>query len=195
MKKFFVALFAALFLTLPAPTPAIELKDIGNQTMLVEGPIQSGDFKKFAEFYNASLPTGRPYRHVILKDSTGGDFAEAVEMGLNIHEFELSTETWGYCYSACAYIWLAGTTRYGHPSDVILIHAPAVKEKGPEAALQNEYGAASASWYLGRIGLNAAAPILFVVDTKQPDYIEINLDILEKLEIDITLLKDGVRGR
>lgn len=199
MKKFLAAVLAAFFLF--SPIHAAEFTDAGNRTILMEGIINFNDETAFVDLYNSKAGTSDSFTHVILKDSPGGSFIDAANIGSNIHLFGLTTETSGFCNSSCAYIWLAGAVLYAHIDDKIGIHAPfyVTTKNGkfensaalddPEIAEANAAAAIMAGWYLGSIGISASTTARFI-ETKQPDLTQINF-----FDVPIVFLEDGKHGR
>lgn len=209
MKRFLASLFAAFFL-ITAPVSAATFTDLGNQTLQIEGIIEIGDDVIFADLYNAKIFFNEdPYLHVILKNSEGGAFAEAVNIGSNIDEFDLSTETEGYCFSSCAYIWLAGSRIYAHPKDMIWIHAPftmaisegedmdeaVVPPESKEVAVMNEYAVSLASWYLGKIGMSPNAVIDMVLNARGDSIYAFNGESGLTYGFNLNIIEDGTHGR
>jgi Predicted periplasmic protein len=176
--------------------------------MQIEGEINFGDAETFYDLYNSKANTPSKFTHVILKDSKGGSFIDAVNIGLNIEGQGMTTEVEGICFSACAYIWLGGTALFAHPDDRVWIHAPfsvdvnpdgstgTERSTGPEADAVNDGTLALASWYLGKLEISSDAIIPMLLNTRDKDHIfAFNEDSARAVGININVLSEGKHGR
>jgi len=98
---------ACLFAATPVFAAEITVYDGKPSAVIIGGRILGGDEKVFHKVA-ATLPNP-----LILLISPGGSVAAALEIGLEIRARGLKTVVpdGAFCASACAFIWLAGTTR------------------------------------------------------------------------------------
>ena len=140
-----------------------------NSSILIEGPIVKGDFKRFQYFVFAF-----PARTVWLA-SPGGDIAEAIMIGQLVRRLKMNV--WApermlikrgiqlvvisdhynnLCASACFFIYAAGTSREG---DVLGVHRPRITQEDlktmtiDQAAFRQTNASDIASEYLRKMGI------------------------------------------
>jgi len=125
----------------------------------LEGDIGNEDAKRFRE----AVEKNKVQRAVVVLNSNGGAALDGLEIGELIRERGFSTfvRKDDECYSACAFIWVAGTTQYVaseggyyigfHGSYLVGVDKNGVKIKGskPEA---NPSGNAIIGAYLWQLG-------------------------------------------
>ena len=116
------------------------------RTIIVDGSIETGDFKRIrTAFDEADGAVDGLYLH-----SPGGDFMTAIDAGTWAREHGLATYASGsLCYSACAFLWLGGETRYAN--GVVSLHMPFYRTSMVTIAIPDE-GVAAAAWYLASLG-------------------------------------------
>lgn len=112
--------------------------------ILMEGPVEDGDFERFLEIVGDS-----PKVTLVVK-GPGGLANEAYSIGAEIKLRGYATMVLAdtKCYSACALIWVSGARRYMSESSVIGFHQ--VAKDGQVSGQGNaEYGS-----FLNTIGIN-----------------------------------------
>lgn len=116
------------------------------RVIIVDGSIEAGDFERIrAAFDAAEAAVDGLYLH-----SPGGDFMTAIDAGTWAREHKLATYASGsLCYSACAFLWLGGETRYAN--GVVSLHMPFYRTSMVTIAIPDE-GVAAAAWYLASLG-------------------------------------------
>jgi hypothetical protein len=84
--------------------------DIPRDTSLVdiEGEIIEGDFNTF-DLVISTIPSSRPI--TVTLTGPGGSLIESIAIGTRIRERRAKTFAYGVCASACAYVWLSGSSR------------------------------------------------------------------------------------
>jgi hypothetical protein len=89
------------------------------------GPLKAGDENTF---HNVTLGVQHA---VVFLDCPGGDLTAAIDIGWSIRQrnFPTALTDNAICSSACAIIWLAGTTRYLGVDSRIGFHSAAVRTK------------------------------------------------------------------
>lgn len=94
--------------------------------IVIQGEIVPGDADRFLEIVR-SVELG-----AVLLESPGGSLLDGLVIGRAVRAGGFSTgvapET--ACASACALVWLAGTTRYMDPTALVGFHAAYVEENG-----------------------------------------------------------------
>ena len=120
------------------------------RTIIVDGSIEADDFARIREvFAAADGAVDGLYLH-----SPGGDFMTAIDAGAWAREHKLATYASGsLCYSACAFLWLGGETRYAN--GVVSLHMPFYRTSMVTIAIPDE-GVAAAAWYLSSLGYDRA---------------------------------------
>lgn len=137
----------------PAIAADITLDKI-THTITLKGDIVEHDFDNFKK-----LADSDPDLKTLVISSNGGLFGDGLNIGLYVKEHKLSVDARNFCYSACAFIWLASPEKvlsvddpnFG-PVPYIGIHMP-FREDGttdPDAG-------AIAGWYLGFLGYSVGA--------------------------------------
>ena len=128
----------------------------------LEGPIEAGDTEKLkAVLDQTGMAAEVDYdTNVLLLNSPGGDFREAIRMMDLLYERTVRTYVWetSECLSACAIVFLAGTgaspdSQFPHrtirPGGRLGIHAPSIPDLGdtmlPASEMNLAYSEALAS--------------------------------------------------
>jgi hypothetical protein len=95
----------------------------GTTSIVIEGKIEKQDDEHFRQTL-ATIPSDRSI--TIKLSSPGGSIGAALAIGDIIHQREFSTSVSEYteCFSACAFIWLAGRARWSTATSLIGFHGP-----------------------------------------------------------------------
>ncbi len=163
---------------------------VDKSTIFIEGPIVHdtgavGDFDRFTELLDANLKT---VKRVSL-NSYGGAFYEGLMIGLSIRDHGLDTYAYDECYSACAYIWLAGVTPRAEAEAQIGIHAPY-----DGLTLKNdETGSMYVAWYFGLLGVRNFAFSSNIAHAPYNLLLEITPDILELFGLTMEVVDFNLR--
>lgn len=156
-----------------------------NGSILIEGPIVKGDFKRFQYLaFTFSADT-------VWLASPGGDLAEAIKIGQLVRRLKMdvwapdSNKTAWYimirvsnprnnlCASACFFIYAAGTQRFG---DILGVHRPRITEEDLKVMTMDQaaFGQVStseiASDYLRKMGIPDS--IIEKANTTKPNDIQ-----------------------
>ena len=117
-------LFASMLLVSTAV--AADVTVVGN-TVVLNGAIERGDAVKIAPLLaeNATLKL----------TSNGGSFFEAVEIAKLVFASNASTVASAQCDFECAYVWLAGSTKYIDP---LAPTAPVIAPPNAEGAIGSD---------------------------------------------------------
>ena len=109
---------------------ASDSSGIENIRLILEGPIEDGDFEKFRLLVDNHNLDGDTINGVIL-NSPGGSVVPALEMGRYIRLKRIVTfaplscpDGECICASACALIWLGGISRTG----TVYVHRPSLRD-------------------------------------------------------------------
>ena len=117
-----------------------------NCSILIRGQIQAGDFDRFVaiqkqitqEHMKGVIRAG----HGLCLNSPGGNYGEALRIARHIfneEDWSTTVDEKAVCYSACAIIWLAGTSRFEanlrverqiHIRSSLGFHAPYITANG-----------------------------------------------------------------
>lgn len=125
VRKFLILaglLIALLISFIPIQSNAIELSYLDG-VVFVTGEFYEGDSDKFIDFVNTISATEKPVFAIDLKNSNGGLFIEAADIGIFIYKNGFKTGVSGYCHSACAFVLLAGNNSN---SNIIFFNEPTV---------------------------------------------------------------------
>jgi len=149
MKRFILALGILCAMALPAV--AADITHWGKNLFIV-GQIDDQDYDKF---YNIIVEHGDEIKDVWMT-SIGGSFNDGLLIGADIKILGLNTIVVDRCFSACAFMWLAGDTRKVFefsPEDLtyIAIHMPGMVAD-PTAVIPN-WLLQKTSWYLDLVGI------------------------------------------
>ena len=124
----------------------------------------------------------------VLLESPGGSLLDGLIIGRAIHAAGFSTgvapET--ACASACALAWLAGTTRYMHPTALVGFHAAYVEKNGRIS--ESGVGNALVGAYLNELGLGFDA-IVLVASAAPEEMNWLNAAKARQAGIEIVVLK------
>jgi hypothetical protein len=135
----------------------------------IHGQLNSGDDSAF-------LTTTLHLEHaVVFLDFLGGSLTPAISIGWNIRQrhFQTALTDNGICCSACALIWLAGTTRYLGLYSRIGFHSAAVRAEDGNGYKRSERANQMVAQYLDHLGYSRGAielrdpgrpPVLHVAD-------------------------------
>lgn len=150
--------------------------------LIVQGEIVSGDADRFLNIIR-SVEIG-----AVLLESPGGNLLEGLMIGRAIRARGFSTgvapET--ACASACALAWLAGKSRYMHPTSLVGFHAAYIEENGRTS--ESGVGNALVGAYLNELGLGFDAVVL--VASAAPDEMNwLNAAKAKRAGIEVILLE------
>lgn len=111
------------------------------QTLIMSGPVVSGDLVQLKNV----LQEGPSIKHVVLRNSWGGDAWTGYRVGEIFRDRQIETSVSGYCVSSCSRMFLGGIKRYfsddyppgrtfvgfhGHYNDQGQLNAKSVQELG-----------------------------------------------------------------
>jgi hypothetical protein len=103
---------AALAVATPASAAKITVTKCGANchTVLLDGDIIPGDADRFKE----AIYKNSAFRAVVVLNSAGGSLLDGLDIGEFVKEkgFATFVRSGDKCASACAYIWVAGSTQY-----------------------------------------------------------------------------------
>jgi hypothetical protein len=127
----------------------------------ITGPIETGDYDQFL----SALESGTP--DLVVLASPGGDLAEGLAIAAEIALLDLPTFVGdgAGCFSACALIWVAGSTRVMGEHAEIGVHAAYYLVEDIDGALEpvvSSVGNANIGAFLNEIGLDRDAIEFFV---------------------------------
>lgn len=184
----------AIILSLVFPTSysvaaEFQLEDTETDGLVIislVGSIEAGDDKRFKAL--ALEHDGA----IIVLDSPGGAVGPALEIGKAIKLRGYPTVVTGnsYCVSACALIWLAGSSRYLSHEARLGFHASYKDEDG--VAVESGAGNALVGRYLTLLDLPSRA-ILFATLAPPDDFLWLDRSTKEKSGIEFSFL-DPVVG-
>jgi hypothetical protein len=169
----------ASFVTLPATSASFFWSSKTNNLTITDDFV-FGDSKLLSRLIKKN---GAP--DLIRLSSDGGDFSEAIGIGIQVHELKIPTETIGPCFSSCAYIWLAGSEFTIGAGSIVGIHAPANVYLDESKTEINNY--IDAGWYLGYIRTPLAATKNFLSIANLESMFDITaskLDVLGYVKVD-----------
>ena len=97
----------------------VNLKGVG-ATILIYGGIEEGDFARFKDYYNS---LSKPPEKVTF-NSPGGSVYEALELGrfIRANDMQSIMLPGNYCFSACPYMFAAGTKRIVYENSALGMH-------------------------------------------------------------------------
>lgn len=147
--------------------------------VLIQGPIEKGDYARIIQFVRHPDNYGRFARTVYL-DSTGGDLVEAVRIANLLEKSYAATNVaeGARCYSACFILWMSGVSRHVSSGATLGVHRINVKVGEGTLDQQSTYFtqiARSVENYMSGLGtpraildkMNATAPSdLFVISPR-----------------------------
>lgn len=181
--------FAIIFLSMPALSAEIKVerltKDSDYGLITVSGAIVPGDSERFRVVSTA-------YKSSIVQlESGGGDVHEAIEIGKIVQVLRHSTyvENGQRCDSACALIWLAGSTRFLDDEAKVGLHAAYI---GGSSGGKRESGVANAlvGSYLTQLGLSERA-IAFATSAPPEQINYLSLKNAAQFDIAVESLDDS----
>lgn len=178
MSRAVFAFFACLVLTALAPAMAADIV-AHRQGVLIQGPIQKGDYARILQFVRHPDNYGRFARSVYL-DSPGGDLVETVKIAHLLEKSYAAThvDPGARCYSACFILWMSGVSRNVAEGGALGVHRIHVKVDGETMDPGSERFAAIArrvEYYMAGLGtprtildkMNATAPAsMFVISQR-----------------------------
>lgn len=100
---------------------------IENHTIVVTGQISANEsdtfLLKLVEALTTESVSHSSLQTVTLRNNSGGSVQEAIKISNFIENLNMSTYIDGYCYSACALIYLSGTKRSYHTTAELGVHS------------------------------------------------------------------------
>lgn len=123
--------------------------------MTINGDINPNDFNIFVKAIDDNK------LDKIIITSNGGSMIDSFEIGLVVNANKITVDARNFCFSGCAYIWLASPNKILSVTDpnitmgmpYVGIHLPYSATDGKTDALST----AEAAWYFGKIGLSTKA--------------------------------------
>lgn len=108
--------------------------------VLIQGPIQKGDYAKIIRFVRHPDNYGRFARSVFL-DSPGGDVLETIKIANLLDKSFAATHVAGgaRCYSACFILWMSGVSRHVATGATLGVHQIHVKVAEQSMDRQSEH--------------------------------------------------------
>lgn len=187
--KFLAQLMAlmALLITVPAQAATIKAETSdGETTIIIAGEIVEGDDESFRRY-----ATQYPDANVALW-SPGGSLVTALEIGRMVHINRYTTIVLKdyQCASACALIWIAGSTRMIEEGGKVGFHAGYRNENGRQIA--DSAANAVIGGYLNSLNLPTRAVIfatsaspdrMYWLDTRNPGAEGIDYEIFGNEEV------------
>lgn len=174
-----IALFACVCLSAPPVLAAdIAHTKINNLDLItIAGEIQPGDDTKFRQLSVAYSNA------VVALDSPGGSLVPALEIGkvIKINEHPTVVIDGSICTSACALIWVAGSTKYLSPGGRVGFHASYKDEAGRK--VETGLGNALVGHYLGLLNLPEKA-VVFATTASPTEILWLNESNMNKAGID-----------
>ena len=121
--------------------------------IVINGEIKSGDEVKFGKIASEHSDA------FVVLDSPGGALAPAMDIGrtIKIREYTTVVADTGSCASACALIWVAGTSRVIFDGGKVGFHASYLDVNG--TLIETGMGNALVGHYLAQLGLGEKAVI------------------------------------
>lgn len=139
MMRAALVFFACVFFNAWVPAAGAEISAY-QRGVLIQGPIQKGDYAKLIQFVRHPDNYGRFARSVFL-DSPGGDVLEAVKIANLLDKSYAATHvaSGARCYSACFILWMSGVTRNVSNGATLGVHRINVKVGEDNIDRQSEY--------------------------------------------------------
>ena len=164
-------------------TPPVLAADIAHtrikdlDVITVTGEIQPGDDAKFRQLSVAYSDA------VVALDSPGGSLVPALEIGkvIKINEHRTVVTDGSVCTSACALIWVAGSTKYLSATGRVGFHASYKDEAGRK--VETGLGNALVGHYLGLLNLPEKA-VVFATVASPTEIIWLNESNMNKAGIE-----------
>lgn len=157
------------FLTVNVADAATFVYDKADSTLSINGDINVNDFDVLLK------TVGKNKLDKIIITSNGGSMVDSFEIGLLVNENKIIVDARNFCFSGCAYIWLASPNKILSIDDpnitmgmpYIGIHLPYNETDGKTDTLST----AEAAWYFGRIGLTTKAVADLLTSTYPNTYV------------------------
>jgi hypothetical protein len=178
MMRAIVTLLISAFAGVCLPAVAADIQAY-QRGVLIQGPIEKGDYARIIEFVRHPDNYGRFARMVYL-DSPGGDVVEAIKIAHLLDKSYAATHVvrGARCYSACFILWMSGVTRHVSSGATLGVHRIHVQVKEGSIDQQSAYVsqiARTVENYMSGLGtprvildkMNATAPAdLFVISPR-----------------------------
>ncbi len=168
---------AAEIEVIPGPEP-------NQKAILVRGPIEVGDDRRFFEIAEASP------RAIVFLESPGGLVTTGISIAaeIAIRDYTTLVLDGSGCHSICAIMWVAGVRRYMSPEAKISVHAAYRMRNDANGGIEtSESGVANAQIgaFLNEIGLSAEAISYFTFAGPSEKLLDITPEIAQALSIDV----------
>lgn len=128
MKNFFLTI---LLLCITSTNADVIVED---HKLVITGEISANDGENFlVKLFNslqAESFSHKSLQVVELRDVSGGSILEAIKISNAIEAFSMFTQVNGYCYSACALIYLSGAKRSYENKAILGVHSISFNQQG-----------------------------------------------------------------
>jgi len=104
-----ISFLTVVLLAFSVTVMAMETKVVGDQ-VIMSGPVDGSELARLRDV--VAEHGGAGIRMVVLRDSPGGDLWTSTRVGEYIRDKGWRTAVSGYCFSACAIIFLGGLERH-----------------------------------------------------------------------------------
>jgi hypothetical protein len=157
----------------------------GRDTIVLNGQINTGDDQEFIR-----LASGLDHALIFL-NGPGGNMITALNIGRYVRTrgWDTAVADKQLCMSACAELWLAGTTRYMTDTALIGFHAAYQVEQ--DKAVESSIGNALVGAYLNSLGLSDKAVIYITYSPPEDIQILTKADAIA-VGIDVAPLPRGL---
>jgi len=178
MMRAIVTLLISVFAGVCLPAVAADILAY-QRGVLIQGPIEKGDYARLIEFVRQPDNYGR-FARMIYLDSSGGDVVEAIKIAHLLDKSYAATHvaSGARCYSACFILWMSGVTRHVSSGATLGVHRIHVQAREGHLDQQSAYVsqiARAVENYMSGLGtpraildkMNATAPAdLFVISPR-----------------------------
>jgi hypothetical protein len=161
------------------------------KTLILDGPILKGDFKKFMK-----LVEENPKSKVLLLNSGGGFAIEGFKIGIyvNRNNFNTYVPSGAHCASACSFIWLAGNYKFWGKGGDIFFHSifSAIGDptNDPKVTPKDKI---LTSYYMGDIKASFPLAVEIVENTNPTTFLKLTKNLVMSYGIQNVVLVDDVR--
>lgn len=164
--------------------------DPNQKTILVKGPIEVGDDKRFFEIAEETP------RAIVFLESPGGLVSTGISIAaeIAIRGYTTLVLDGSGCHSICAIMWVAGVRRYMSPDADISVHAAYRMRNSADGSVEtSESGMSNAQIgaFLNEIGLSADAIRYFTFARPSEELLDITPGIAQALSIDVYIQKSN----
>lgn len=189
MKALLTQTIACLLVPIASFASAADIRIVSSDaplnTVVIQGEILRGDSERFLDVIRTEKVGA------VLLESPGGSLLDGLIIGRAIRSAGFTTnvapET--ACASACALAWLAGATRFMHPSALVGFHAAYIEENGQVS--ESGVGNALVGAYINELGLGFDA-VVFIASAAPSEMNWLNAAKAQKVGIELILTEDSV---